>query len=804
MSVSYITDLLEGNNFKTLSKNDFVTRLKNKRPTYENTGLENNICKMYFDIDIYTDKINLITANGIKNCCINMVETKLKKLNKNPRICSATSHGMTVERKLKYSVRLYVPNIKISKKNNEAFVIELNKNVDEELWDYIPETEELFDTSVYDKNRKMRCIGTSKPNEDRPLICDDDCTIEDTIITDFFDDDCELLEMSQPETQSRNNNNNIKLQTPTDVKESVMQLFLENNVFRSIAFGKRVKWIKLGMALKNEFGNNGRQYFHFISKLDESKYDSIEVDTQFDSFNTGGDKKVTWGTIMHFVKEESEELFNKAVKMMKTYNITKNDVLNPFLCSGIISKTLKDTLILCNENWIVCNRQNLWERVKEPLGYIIEEIYKYLDFEKNKINSRMNIAEGENKMEIKKELEEWLRIYNEVTKGSYTSQLIKSLKRDIVDNTFERKLDSNNGELAFKNGIIDLKTKEFRSGIKSSDFITATIPYDYVESDFEYLKSVLLKILNNNPEHLEYCLSVYGYSFTGETNQKSLFFMIDKSMTGGGNNGKSLFFEILNNIFPNYVYKSKNTFILDGNSKLHKQMTMTKGKRLVWLEELPKNQFLNASFIKELADGKTTENEVMYGTSEIIDIMFNVFVLSNHLPKISDSEDAVYNRYKQISFHSNFDDRDEENIEKLQFKKDVTLCNTIIDNHYNEVINLIVHYAHQFYNKGLPKIPEEFQNDIKETKTSNDKFEMWFNEYCNIVEDGKVALKAMVESSTLKEDKIKEAMKKRGFIYKKDLSGMGKDMQGKHYKGGYQGIELIENNNDNIEEIDED
>jgi hypothetical protein len=46
--------------------------------------------------------------------------------------------------------------------------------------------------------------------------------------------------------------------------------------------------------------------------------------------------------------------------------------------------------------------------------------------------------------------------------------------------------------------------------------------------------------------------------------------------------------------------------------------------------------------MKELGDGMKTENEVMFGTSDLLNIMFKLFVLSNN-KRILD-ETAVYNR----------------------------------------------------------------------------------------------------------------------------------------------------------------
>ena len=118
---------------------------------------------------------------------------------------------------------------------------------------------------------------------------------------------------------------------------------------------------------------------------------------------------------------------------------------------------------------------------------------------------------------------------------------------------------------------MDLKTNIFRNGILASDYITKTIPYDYVKSDYKFIKSVLKKILNNNEEHLDYYLSILGYSMIGEPDlEKSLFFMIDKTELSKGDNGKTFFFDILNDLMPNYVYKTKAELIDVKNTKTHK------------------------------------------------------------------------------------------------------------------------------------------------------------------------------------------------------------------------------------------
>lgn len=311
---------------------------------------------------------------------------------------------------------------------------------------------------------------------------------------------------------------------------------------------------------------------------------------------------------------------------------------------------------------------------------------------------------------------------------------------------------------------------------------------------------VLKKILNNNNEHLIYFLSLIGFTFIGMPQlEKAIYFMIDKTFNSNGDNGKTLFFDILTCIMPNYVYRSKATFIEKNNSKVHKQLAMVKGKRLVWLEEYPKDKSVNCDLTKEIADGKHIENEVMFGTSETIRILFKMFILSNNIPKIEASESAVYNRYNQVSYNSHFDrtgKRLVEEPEKLLFIADTTLADKIKEEYYNEVFDLIIEYANYYYERKIPKIPEQFIKDADETKKINDIFATWFDDNCIIDENGKLPIKKVAIETGLTENQVKEGMARKGFPYIKDLCGMGKNAMDKYYKGGFKGVYFNINNND--------
>ena len=485
------------------------------------------------------------------------------------------------------------------------------------------------------------------------------------------------------------------------------------------------------------------------------------------------------------------------------YFISVPDLKDSFKTAEIISKTLKNRLVLCKEVWYMLDANNLWKSQKEPSFYIIKELRKYIDFSQLKTAHKISITEGEEKENFINVNKFYLGSYPSINSSATLSPLKAFLRTLLADDKFSEKLDTIPHVMAFKNGIMDLKTRMFREGILPDDFITETIPHPYKASTPAKrieLDAVFKKIMNNNDEHAEYFKRLLGHTMVGCPNlEKSMYFCVDKTDGGNGDNGKTLIFDILTSLLPNYVYKTKAVLLEEGNKKVHKQLVLCKGKRLVWMDEFGKTK-TDAELMKVCADGLTIENEVMFGTSECIKIMFKMFILTNSIPELDGKESACYNRYKQISFNSHFDrtgTRLQENPEKLLFIADTTLGDRIKTDYVDEMMDLLIEYANKYYEDGIKFIPTQFQADAKETKHSNDALKAWLDENCQPT--GRLALKQI--SFKMSEKDIKDGMKRLGYKYDKDLSKIGKDSMGKPYKGGYEGISLTEDLDEDVDEV---
>ena len=172
-----------------------------------------------------------------------------------------------------------------------------------------------------------------------------------------------------------------------------------------------------------------------------------------------------------------------------------------------ITPILQQSLTFCDGKWWGFNNvSGLWTKNIEPSAKITNTIQRLIDEALECVLSKMNgLPEGDPLLSKLISFKEgYNRHYVDVCKSSFNSQVVKYLKSYLLDNEFDDKLDCLTNRLAFKDGILDLKTLEFRNGILYTDYITKTILYDYKKPDeakMKKLKEILKPIMNNNEEH---------------------------------------------------------------------------------------------------------------------------------------------------------------------------------------------------------------------------------------------------------------------------------------------------------------
>ena len=90
------------------------------------------------------------------------------------------------------------------------------------------------------------------------------------------------------------------------------------------------QYLKIGFAFADEFGENGRNYFHSISQQSD-KYDYDKADKQYSYITKSSSRGITIASFFHYVKDAGIPIYTPRVKEIinQTTNAKRNGVLSP-------------------------------------------------------------------------------------------------------------------------------------------------------------------------------------------------------------------------------------------------------------------------------------------------------------------------------------------------------------------------------------------------------------------------------------------------------------------------------------------
>lgn len=395
-----------------------------------------------------------------------------------------------------------------------------------------------------------------------------------------------------------------------------------------------------------------------------------------------------------------------------------------------LSEIMKYSRIL--EIWIVYNEHtHFWEKIKKPEATLSTFLQKATNNTRQYLVNKqtLNLSSGkQSDGHIEKELRTSSDWYSCFSQKSYLSMIKDFLTTYICDDEFINRLDDNKYQLTFQNGILDLKTMKFRNGLFKEDYLTKCIPCDYVKPTKDQMNEVkreLLKICNNNDSHLKYYLSLIGYSLTADSDKEQIFGYFRGQ---SASNGKSVIFEVLEEIMPNYIKKADNK-IFDVNFDMKKELPSFYGKRLIWVNELSELK-KDSDRLKALSDGTTYSFGRNYAVeSEILNVLFKIIIVSNYSLNIK-ADNGVVRRFKLCQFNSKFDEKyTQDNYERLEFKKDKNFATKLRTDLKMALIELLAQYGNYYWNeKNLKSYPDEWNEEAMENMNDNNKFDTWFNE----------------------------------------------------------------------------
>ncbi len=250
----------------------------------------------------------------------------------------------------------------------------------------------------------------------------------------------------------------------------------------------------------------------------------------------------------------------------------------------------------------------------------------------------------------------------------------------ITDLHFEKRLDVDTNLLPFSNGVVDLRTGDFRP-LRWNDYITATIGYAYEEhppqEHVELVDKFFAEVLPV-PEERELVLRMIGTALLGMPVNKKFLVLQDER---GGNNGKSMVIKAFEAAFGAFSMGNQNSFLgasSSNNANGHESNTLSyRGKRLAIFDETQASMQFDLAKLKNLTGGAPTIAARAASSAHVTEFQWSAFILiacnQGCLPRVDSTDTAFVNRMVTVPMRAKFNDAEAAAGVKWTYPMDVDM-----------------------------------------------------------------------------------------------------------------------------------
>jgi len=423
-----------------------------------------------------------------------------------------------------------------------------------------------------------------------------------------------------------------------------------------------------------------------------------------------------------------DNLINEFKDYFKVVNYTKNDIY--------FYNRDSDLWETITREYLNCYLTKYWTpRLFKLADLISKEDVRADERSENKIISKwFGLLTKEDYNKVKKTFLSNINSQgNTKTKNNYTKEFF--LRDCLKDEKFKNKLNPNKHILSVKGGKINLKTKEF-SLRTQSDLLSYELDLEYnpeaINNPFEdFISDILTPVNNDNGDgemSKKYLQRYLGYCLTGETREEKILVLL-----GGGSNGKSKLFSILQNVLKSNVdiCGTWNSDLFNANIKQNNvnnaspEIAKLYGKRLGFINESSKNVTWGEMFKKLVDTGTSLTARELYGASFEFDLTTTFIMCSNEFPCFP-IDNCYIRRIDTLNLMNRYVDfKTRDTITENDKPINLNLIEDICSSNRQGILNWLVHGAYEYYKDGLLEIPESQKKLKKSYISSND----WFKNF---------------------------------------------------------------------------
>lgn len=245
------------------------------------------------------------------------------------------------------------------------------------------------------------------------------------------------------------------------------------------------------------------------------------------------------------------------------------------------------------------------------------------------------------------EAEKFKRKHLKYSRGSNgkTNMLKESQHLRAIDPT---SFDQDKHLFNVANGYIDLKTSTLHEHHPEKHF-TKYSPIEFTDKiDCPLWLDFLNQIFDNDQELIDYLQRAIGYSLSGSTVEQMMFILY-----GNGRNGKSVFLDIIKEIFGSYTMNIQPQTLMVKNMSggANSDIARLQGARLVTTTEPNDGMRFDEGLVKQITGGDEITARFLYGDEFDFKPELKLWMATNHKPIIRGTDDGIWRRMAIIPFN---------------------------------------------------------------------------------------------------------------------------------------------------------
>ncbi len=337
---------------------------------------------------------------------------------------------------------------------------------------------------------------------------------------------------------------------------------------------------------------------------------------------------------------------------------------------------------------------------------------KLTDLQLQEANLLMQSAFSSSKKSLSDE-KEYLTFANSRRSSARIASTLKEAVPLLSINTAD--LDSDPLLLNTPDGEVHLDTGEITSH-ESLHYITRITKTSPSDNGYELWSNFVSQITCEDEEVANFLQQLAGMFAIGKVYEERLIIAV-----GSGGNGKSTFFNALQDVLGDYSGTIRSELLIASNDSGKKfEYANLRGKRFIIAEELEENKQLDTAAVKHLCS--TGDINAQFKGKDIFTFKpsHSTVLCTNHMPSVKAFDDGTWDRLVVVPFKGRFRNQEAEIKNYGAY---------LVENCGGAILKWIIEGAHIYINNDYKLIiPEEIKAAVDQYKKDNDCLADFFEE----------------------------------------------------------------------------